>query len=84
MSLQPQEPASATDKLGRPIRAVVEGRRDGRAVRFFKRYITATARYRPIEYCGEVDESGRRIAGRWSIRERSAGDFVMTRPKCEG
>jgi hypothetical protein len=76
--------ASVTGTLGRPIPAVVEGRRDGRAVRFFKRYISATARYRPIEYCGEVDKGGRRIAGRWSIRESSAGDFVMTRPEGEG
>lgn len=75
--------ASLTDRLGRPIPAVVEGRRDERAIRFFKRYISATARYRPIEYHGEVDESGRRIAGRWLVRERSAGDFVMTRPICE-
>lgn len=53
--------ASLIDKLGRPIPAVVEGRRDGRAVRFVKRYISATARYCPIEYYGEVDESGRRL-----------------------
>jgi len=75
---------SATDTLGRPMPAAVEGRRNGRAVRFVKRYISATTRYRPIEYNGEVNEGGRRIEGRWSIRERSAGDFVMTRPEGEG
>ena len=70
---------SATDKLGRPIPAAIEGRRDGRTIRFIKRYISATTRYRPVDYRGEIDKSGARISGRWLIHDKMAGDFVMTR-----
>ena len=70
---------SATDKPGRPHDGVIEGRRDGRSVRFFKRYVSATKRYVPIEYVGELDENGERMEGRWSIQGGRAGGFAMTR-----
>ena len=75
--------AGVTDKAGRRPDAVVEGRRDGRTVRFFKRYMSATTRYVPVEYNGEVDELGGQIVGRWSLRARSAGNFVMVRRESE-
>lgn len=67
------------DKPGRPLEAVVEGRRAGRAVRFIKRYVSATRRFIPILYDGEVDEGGGRIEGRWSMRTDRSGGFVMSR-----
>jgi hypothetical protein len=48
-------------------------------VRLIKRYVSATKRYIPIVYDGEVSEAGDRIAGRWSIRTGRTGPFVMSR-----
>jgi hypothetical protein len=75
--------AGVTDKAWRPLKAVVDGRRAGPAVRLLKRYVSATKRYVPIEYDGEFDETGRRIEGRWSIRSGSSGRFVMIRAEPE-
>jgi hypothetical protein len=48
-------------------------------VRLIKRYVSATKRYIPILYDGEVSEAGDRIAGRWSMRTGRTGRFVMSR-----
>jgi hypothetical protein len=74
------EMATETDKPGRPLEAVVDGRRARRAVRLIKRYVSATKRYIPILYEGEVSEAGDRIEGRWSMRTGRAGRFAMTTP----
>jgi hypothetical protein len=73
------EMATATDKPGRPLEAIVEGRRAARAVRLIKRYVSATKRYIPIVYDGEASEARDRIAGRWSMRTGRTGRFVMSR-----
>jgi hypothetical protein len=73
------ETATATDKPGRPLEAIVEGRRAERAVRLIKRYKSTTKRYIPIVYDGEVSEARDRIAGRWSMRTGRTGRFVMSR-----
>jgi hypothetical protein len=73
------EAATPADKPGRPLEAAVEGRRAGRAVRLIKRYVSATKRYIPILYEGQVNEAGDRIEGRWSMRAGRAGRFVMQR-----
>lgn len=74
------EMATDTDKPGRPLEAIVNGRRAGQAVRLIKRYVSATRRYIPILYDGEVSETGDRIEGRWSMRTGRSGRFVMSRP----
>ncbi len=71
------EAATATDKPGRPLEAMVEGRRAGRKVRLIKRYVSATRRFIPILYEGEV--TGDRIEGRWSRRGGATGRFTMAR-----
>jgi hypothetical protein len=73
------EIAGATDQAGRPLDAVVDGRRAGRSVRLLKRYVSATKRYVPIQYDGEVDEGGKQIEGTWSMRAGRSGRFAMTR-----
>ena len=73
------EAATAIDKPGRPLEAVVEGRRAGRAVRLIKRYESATKRFIPILYEGEVSEGGDTVAGRWTLRTGRTGPFVMSR-----
>jgi hypothetical protein len=73
------ESATVADKPGRPLEAVVEGRRAGRALRLVKRYVSATKRYIPILYEGEVDEGGERIEGNWSMRTGRRGRFVMSK-----
>jgi hypothetical protein len=73
------EAATEADKPGRPLEAIVVGRLAGRAVRLIKRYVSATKRYIPILYEGEVSEAGDRIEGRWSMRGGRAGRFVMSR-----
>ncbi len=73
------EMATETDKPGRPLEAIVDGRRAERAVRLIKRYVNATKSYIPILYDGEVSEAGVLIEGRWSMRTGRAGHFVMSR-----
>lgn len=74
-----EEDATAADKPGRPLQAVLEGRLAGRAVRLIKRYESATKRFMPILYEGEIDAGGQRIAGHWSLRTGACGHFAMSR-----
>jgi len=73
------ETATKTDKPGRPLEAIVNGRRAGQSVRLIKQYVSATKRYIPILYDGEVSKSGDRIEGRWSMRTGRSGHFVMSK-----
>jgi len=73
------EAATAIDKPGRPLEAIVEGRRAGQAVRLIKRYESAARRFIPILYEGEVSEGGDTVAGRWTLRTGRTGPFVMSR-----
>ena len=75
------EMPTPADKPGRPLEAIVNGRRAGRAVRLIKHYVSATRRYIPILYDGEVDEDGERIEGRWTMRTGRRGHFMMMRSR---
>ena len=65
----------------RPSFATVEGGRVGRDVRFLKRYVSATKKFVPIQYIGEINDGATEIKGRWFLPGHSSGHFAMTRSK---
>jgi hypothetical protein len=65
---------------GRRLDASVEGRREGRAVSFIKRYDGAGGRSHAIAYAGELSADGTEIEGVWTIPGAWSGWFLMIRP----
>ena len=61
------------------LTAHVDGRREGQAVRFVKRYEPAGPRYDTVMYEGETDAEGSEIAGSWRIPGAGSGTFLMVR-----
>lgn len=59
-------------------RAVVNGRRDGGAVEFIKRYVGDDAWRSAVLYVGDLRDDGREIEGRWVLPSWS-GWFLMVR-----
>lgn len=65
---------------GQPsIGALIEGRRDGAAVRFVKFYAASDTGYDSVDYQGLVIADGDEITGRWDIPGAWSGTFLMVR-----
>src|SRR5579863_10123432 len=74
-----EEIATGREALGRALTATLQGKREGRHVRFLKLYDSALRTYDSVAYEGRLSADGREIAGRWSIPGNWFGSFVMTR-----
>jgi hypothetical protein len=74
------------DWAGRPgmtLQAVIEGQREGDAVRFTKIYDDLDHAANTIFYEGLVQPGGDEIEGRWTIAGLSSGTFMMVRGRPE-
>jgi hypothetical protein len=65
--------------FGQTLRAVIDGRRDGRAIRFLKLYESSNDAYDVVHYEGTVRPGGDEIEGRWTIPGVWFGGFLMVR-----
>ena len=63
---------------GDELHAILRGSREGTAVAFTKAYDGAGRLAHAVEYEGDLDEDGGRVAGTWRL-EGWAGKFEMTR-----
>jgi hypothetical protein len=70
------EPGLSTEASANAY-ALVEGSRAGSRVRFTKVYDALG--YQPIEYEGDLDDTGNEIQGLWTISGHGSGSFLMTR-----
>lgn len=61
------------------IEAVLDGRRDGHAVRFTKYYDDPDGLYDAVLYAGTLDATENEISGRWDIPGVWSGPFLMVR-----
>lgn len=67
-------------RAGAPsIGALIEGRRDGAAVRFVKFYDATDSGYDSVDYQGVVSDDGDEITGRWDIPGAWSSTFLMVR-----
>ncbi len=74
------EPGRATrGGAGLMLTATLQGRRDGRAVRFLKTYDAVTRNLDAVRYEGQLSPDGSEIDGRWTIVGAWSGEFVMVR-----
>ena len=64
-------------------RATLAGQRTGSAVAFVKQYQGSAGWFHAVHYQGQVDGSGREVAGSWRINWLT-GRFTMTREKFVG
>ena len=79
-----QERGDSEQERSVTLIAMIEGRRNGRAVSFTKRYDDlARARY-AVDYEGQLSEDGDEITGRWSIPGIWSGTFIMMRSARRG
>jgi hypothetical protein len=67
------------DCRGVTLNAVIEGRRDGGAVSFTKRYDYLPRAHYAIHYEGRIAEGGDEIEGEWTIPGSWSGTFLMIR-----
>lgn len=65
--------------MGETLSAVLDGRRDGNAVRFLKMYDGSAGDYDVVHYEGAVQPGGDEIEGRWTIPNIWSGTFLMVR-----
>ena len=68
------------DAAGRTLSATLQGRRDGRAVKWLKIYDAEYAHYDAVRYEGVVSADGLEIEGRWIVARHWSGTFLMIRP----
>ena len=61
------------------IEAIIDGGREGTAVRFTKFYDDPAGNYDAVLYTGTLDVTGGEIAGRWDIPCVWSGTFIMVR-----
>ncbi|AXJ95250.1 MULTISPECIES: hypothetical protein [unclassified Sphingomonas] len=69
---------------GTTIFALIEGMRQGHAVRFTKRYDDPRRAAHPVLYDGTLSADGDEIAGRWEIAGQWSGGFIMVRQQRRG
>jgi hypothetical protein len=74
-----REPDLRPTSRGGVVTADIEGRREGRNVRFVKYMDGSGGMRHAIVYEGELDAQGQRIEGRWTIPGEWSGSFFMTR-----
>ena len=67
------------DALHGALRASVDGRRSGSAVRFTKFYDTGSEAFDTVVYEGVLSEDGSEIEGRWTVPGSWSGRFLMLR-----
>ena len=69
------------ESLGLPgiVHAVIEGRHDGRTIRFTKIYDDLDHAVHPIDYEGMIAPGGDEIEGQWTIPGHWSGTFLMIR-----
>lgn len=65
-------------RRGDTLRAVIDGHREGNAIRFLKMY-EADENYDAVHYQGTVHDDGNEIDGRWEIPGVWSGTFLMIR-----
>lgn len=73
------EPSQDREDRGAILHALIEGSREGSAVRFVKTYDTASRAHYAIFYSGTVNGEGSEISGRWDIPGVWSGTFIMVR-----
>ncbi|MEG3144533.1 hypothetical protein U1839_07680 [Sphingomonas sp. RT2P30] len=59
--------------------ALLDGSREGNAIRFIKTYDDTAGGYRSVSYSGTVNGEGTEISGRWDIPGVWSGTFIMVR-----
>ena len=63
--------------------ATLNGRRDGRHVRFLKVYAPASEEFQDVIYDGTLNGDRTEIAGEWQIPGEWSGSFLMIRARKE-
>ena len=61
------------------LEATIDGRREGRTVRFVKMYDRFDGDYDAVHYEGVIQSDGEEIEGRWEIPGNWGGTFLMVR-----
>ena len=74
-----REPGDTMGSLGRTMRAVIDGHRDGSSVSFIKMYDEADGEYDAVHYAGRIAPGGDEIEGSWQIPGIWSGTFLMVR-----
>ena len=70
--------------FGQTRNAVIDGQREGVAVRFLKMYDEADGEYDVVHYDGIVSADGNEIEGNWAIPDEWSGTFLMIRASGQG
>jgi hypothetical protein len=73
------EQGETPETIGETLQAVIDGRREGSALRFLKMYDGAAGDYDVVHYEGEVQPGCDEIEGRWTIPGIWSGTFLMVR-----
>lgn len=73
------EPDESPLGTGGPLHSIVDGSREGSAVRFTKIYEDEERMPEPVFYGGTVQPDGNEISGRWEIAGHWSGTFLMVR-----
>ncbi len=73
------EPSQDPQDHGAILHALLEGSREGSAVRFVKTYDAPSRSHYAVIYTGTVNGEGTEISGRWDIPGVWSGTFIMVR-----
>ncbi|MGR6330748.1 hypothetical protein ACU5AX_16930 [Sphingomonas sp. XXL09] len=84
ISGETQERRDTGPDRGTTIRALLDGVRQGRSVRFTKRYDSPDLAYYAVVYDGALAADGDEISGRWDIAGHWSGSFIMVRQQRRG
>ncbi|HZZ88098.1 MAG TPA: hypothetical protein VFE13_07155 [Caulobacteraceae bacterium] len=74
-----EETGAVGTATGKPLRAIIQGRRTGRSITFLKLYDGGHRQYDSVRYEGEIRCEGAEVEGVWSIPGNSDGSFLMIR-----
>lgn len=73
------ELADMGELVGQTLHAVIDGRREGKAVSFLKMYDGLSKDHDVARYEGTLDADGSEIEGRWTVPGVWSGGFLMVR-----